>query len=684
VADLETSPGALIVTASAVNQSLLPSSGLAIAGAGGARSLTITSAPGRTGTTRVTLTVSDGVATATESFLVTVSGPAAKISGLVSGPAGPLAGIDVVLTGGATRATVTGPDGRYSFEPLLPGVAYTVAAEDDAYAFSPSAHTIASLAGAETADFGAVRVLTLSGHVEDLSGAGVPEVAMTLAGDLSLTTQTDAEGRYAFRVQEGGVYTVTPSRPGFVFTTPVVSLAALAEDTTADFLAVAGRYERYFAEGATGDFFDTSLALLNPTPVPASVTLRFERADGAIVSLDLTVPAETRATVDPEGLAGLEAAQFSTVVTSNVPVAAERTMRWDASGYGSHAEVSIAQPQTTWYLAEGATLGGFDLFYLLHNPGGEPAAVTVRYLLPAPQPSIVKQHVLAPHSRLTIWVDQEDPALAAAEVSAVIESTNGVAINVERAMYLSEPGVLFAAGHEGAGVPSPATHWFFAEGATGRFFDCFILLANPSGQTALVEARYLLPDGAVVTKRYSVDAGSRFNIWVDLEDARLADTAVSTTLTSLNGVAIVAERAMWWVGPSGRWQEGHNSAGATASGTKWAVAGGESGGPSQAETFVLVANTSPVAGQIRVSVMLEDGTRLDQTHALPATSRLTVPVGGWFPAASGRRYGVVVESLGPDPAEIVVERAMYSDALGADGSRTPWAAGTSALGTRIR
>jgi hypothetical protein len=40
---------------------------------------------------------------------------------------------------------------------------------------------------------------------------------------------------------------------------------------------------------------------------------------------------------------------------------------------------------------------------------------------------------------------------------------------------------------------------------------------------------------------------------------------------------------------------------------------------------------------------------------------------------------VVVESLGLPAAEIVVERAMYSDALGVH-----WAAGTNAVATKLR
>ena len=86
-------------------------------------------------------------------------------------------------------------------------------------------------------------------------------------------------------------------------------------------------------------------------------------------------------------------------------------------------------------------------------------------------------------------------------------------------------------------------------------------------------------------------ANSRFNIWVDYEDARLADTAVSTTVRSTNGVPIIVERAMWWPGwPA--WYEAHNSPGATTTGTKWALAEGEADAARNLETYILIANTS--------------------------------------------------------------------------------------------
>ena len=71
------------------------------------------------------------------------------------------------------------------------------------------------------------------------------------------------------------------------------------------------------------------------------------------------------------------------VVESNGVLVTERTVSWDATGYGAHAERASEAPATSWFLAEGAT-GGFSLFYLLQNPGDTAATATIRYLRPAP------------------------------------------------------------------------------------------------------------------------------------------------------------------------------------------------------------------------------------------------------------------------------------------------------------
>ena len=81
-------------------------------------------------------------------------------------------------------------------------------------------------------------------------------------------------------------------------------------------------------------------------------------------------------------------------------------------------------------------------------------------------------------------------------MSGVVTATQPIV--VERAMYLSRPDQPFAAGHESAGVTAPATSWFLAEGATGSFFDLFVLIENPTpagrdGARRLPAARQAAP-----------------------------------------------------------------------------------------------------------------------------------------------------------------------------------------------
>jgi hypothetical protein len=214
----------------------------------------------------------------------------------------------------------------------------------------------------------------------------------------------------------------------------------------------------------------------------------------------------------------------------------------------------------------------------------------------------------------------------------------------------------FAAGHDSAGVTAAATVWWLAEGATGAFFDMFILIANPSSTDAEVEARYMLSSGQVVTKTYAVPANSRRTVWVDGEEfpglgRALTSVDVSTALTSTNGVPIVVERTMWFPGPDvtpAFWMEATNSAGAVNAATRWVVADGETGGGANAKTYVLVANTSAFDASVRVTTLPEDGIRGRVDLKVAAHSRQTVEIGRTL-GGSDARYGVLVESLGPGP-----------------------------------
>jgi hypothetical protein len=432
-------------------------------------------------------------------------------------------------------------------------------------------------------------------------------------------------------------------------------------------------FTRFLAEGATSDFFSTRLALLNPGVTTNNVTVQFLKGTGETVEYKTTVKPTSRLTLDARAIVGN--AEFSTAVESSGQLVVDRTMSWNALGYGSHAETGVQFPSESWYLAEGSTAGGFDLFYLVQNPNDAPVKVRVKFLLPGGVTPVERDYSVQPNRRFNIWVDQI-PELEKTDVSAVV--TADAPIIVERAMYLTRGGVYFLGGHESAGVTAPATEWFLAEGATGPFFDTYVLIANPAATEANVAVTYLLPGGGTVEKTYWIDPLSRFSIWVDQEDPKLADTGVSTIVRSTNNVPIIVERAMWWPGNWTTWAEAHNSPGATETGTRWAVADGEVGGPQNSQTYVLIANTGAASGQAKVTVMLESGAPVSKLVTLPANSRTNVDIGYTFPELRNARFGVVIESLGTTPAPLVVERAIYTDAGGVS-----WAAGTNALATKL-
>lgn len=434
---------------------------------------------------------------------------------------------------------------------------------------------------------------------------------------------------------------------------------------------------RYFAEGSNNTFFATTIDLANPGAVDARVLLRFLRTDGTIIPYFVFVPAHQHVTVVTNTITGVQTADFSTVIETDHTIVAERTMVWTPTQqYGSHSETAVKAPSLDWFMAEGATHGDFSLFYLLENATDTKATVQVRYILPAGAP-IVIQYDVDPHSRRTIPVDGE-PGLAATDVSAAIHSMNGVPIIAERAMYFSRNGQSFTGGHDSAGVTEPNQHWFFAEGATGTFFNDFLLLANPDAtNTAHVTVSYLLVDGTVIQKQKTLDPNSRQTYNVALEDAQLDSAAFSTVVDS--DVRIVAERSMYWPHD---WTEAHNSPGATETGTMWSVAGGQEGGAFAAQSYVLIANTSNFAGTARVTVLQEGSAPISMDFPLPANSRTNVPIGtiGAFAPVIDAHYGVLIESLGATPAQIVVERATYSN----DSNGNVWAAGSVALATKLQ
>jgi subtilisin-like proprotein convertase family protein len=421
------------------------------------------------------------------------------------------------------------------------------------------------------------------------------------------------------------------------------------------------------AEGATGAFFDLDITMANAANVAAPLAIDFLPEGGSPIQTTNTVAANAPLQIHADQ--ATDSGATSTIVRSldAVPLAIERTMSWDARGYGGHGGGAVS-PATRWLFAEGAQ-GFLKTYILLANDNAKDVQVTVKFLL---EGGGVVTHVETVPARSRETID-------AGSLPGVVNRSFGLDITAEapiiaeRAMYFSMgSNRLFDGGHESAGVNETSTRWFLAEGATGNFFDCFVLLSNPNAASARVRLTYLLSDGATYVQDVTMAPNSRETINVETVAPLLANAAVSTTVTS--DIGIVAERAMYWPNVSEGWREAHNSFGVTQTGLRWGLADGRLGGPRGHATFILLANPNQQDAEVRVR-FLQGGTETTRTYRLPRTSRLTIQASDIAELREGV-FGAEIQVLNFQP--IAVEKALYWNAEG-----QIWAAGTNVTATRL-
>ena len=426
-------------------------------------------------------------------------------------------------------------------------------------------------------------------------------------------------------------------------------------------------FQYTLAEGATGTFFDLDVTVANPNDALAGIRMEFLQEGGAPTSIDVPIAISSQHQQRVDEI--VPAAAVSTVVRSlaGLPLAIERTMIWDGRGYGGHGGTA-ASPAPRWLFAEGSQ-GFFNTYILLANAGVVDSAVTMNFLLEGG--GVVAHGLTVPAgSRRTVF---------AGDIAALVNQSFGLDITAsqpilaERAMYL--PGArLFEGGHGAAGVNRPERHWFLAEGATGSFFETFVLIGNPNNAVANVTLTYLLPTGATVTQPVQVAANGRLTINVETIDAQLADTAVSTTLAS--DLPIVVERAMYWPNIAVGWQEAHNSFGLSEAGLRWAIADGRIGGAREFQTYILLANPNPVAAEVQVR-FLKSSTVEIRNYILPPTSRWNINAAADVPELGAGVFSAEVRVLNYQP--IAVEKAMYWN----DTGGAIWAGGTGVTATLL-
>jgi BarA-like signal transduction histidine kinase len=345
-------------------------------------------------------------------------------------------------------------------------------------------------------------------------------------------------------------------------------------------------------------------------------------------------------------------------------------MFWDATYYAGHTGSAVDQPAADWFFAEGSQ-GFFNTFVLVINPNATPTDVTFTFLRESDSP-VTKTVTVGASTRFT---------LDAGTVPEIVNRSFGITVHgtqpimAERSMYFgTTPTRLWSGGTESAGVTALSTHWFMAEGATGGFFDTFILLSNPNSTAANVTLQYLLDTGETISVAKTIAPNARLTTNIEAEDdLRLHNAAVSTVVTS--DVPIIAERSMYWPGAAVPWGEGHNSFGVVDAGLHWGLGEGRTGGPLNFHTYILLANPQSTAAAVTVSFLRETGAPVVKTFTVPPTSRFNIDT-STITELHDESFGAEIQVTNAVP--IIVERSMYWDSNGFQFS-----GGTNATGSRL-
>ncbi len=368
--------------------------------------------------------------------------------------------------------------------------------------------------------------------------------------------------------------------------------------------------------GPYNDRFDTWLLLYNPSEQEQPVDVRFLQPSGEPRTESYVLGAHSRFTLDVDLL--FPSDEVSMEVIANGPgVIAERAMYFDYQGWadGGHASTGSEEATTQGYFAEGYTGRGFHTYLLLANPESQAARVEVSYLLEG-RPPVVHTYDLAPSSRFTVLVNGVD-GVGEGNVGISYRSLNGVKVAAERAMYFDYQGK--RGGHCSAAVDETANSLYLAEGYTGGDFDTWILLANPDPGAAEVKITYLLQGGGVVEDRRAVPGRSRLTVNAG---EKVADASFGVRIESLNGVGIVAERAMYFA--YGDIEGGHCSAAVDETANSLYLAEGYTGG--DFDTWILLANPASEPASAELTFAKEDGSQVNRRVTVPPQTRFSLKV----------------------------------------------------------
>jgi hypothetical protein len=454
------------------------------------------------------------------------------------------------------------------------------------------------------------------------------------------------------RRRPGSSPMLMPALPRIVLATlrPVASLLALTVLVFGAFpLARAAEEEPpeldeapmrswHFAEGNSGQDFQTFFSFLNLSDRPASVMAYYHRDDGIRVVQWLGIEPRARLSLNAREIVGRRA--FGASFTSDEDIVVERSTTWGPEQNGETTLGFAPRGKRAWHFAEGTTRGLATTFFVVQNLSDAPARVTATFVLEDGGRQ-KRSFSLAPRARDAIRMND-----VVRETAFGASFTSDEDVVVERTILSEGPvGVLGGLGYSPSGSEAGSRTWDFAEGSTRRPYSTYFVLFNPGDEATEVRFRFNLDGGAARTQKLWLPARGR--VAFDPRDAVPA-ADFGTTITSDR--PIVAERSYYSSGDGLYGALGYTPSQGRRDSRAWYFAEGSTTG--QIETFFLVVNLDDRPAEVRVSLFADDAKPRERTVTVPARGRLSLRANDIL---SGKTFAARFLA----DRDIVVERTFY-------------------------
>lgn len=398
--------------------------------------------------------------------------------------------------------------------------------------------------------------------------------------------------------------------------------------------------------GVAGGAADASLVVVNPAAEPVTATVTVVGTEGEPVSTPLEVPARGRQSMR---LGDVVAANY-VAATVDVPSGGVAVEQGVGGTLGTSLAPCASFGSERWYVADGSTAREDTMILALYNPFPEDAIVDLSFSTDEGRavPSDF-QGIVVRGGRL-VPINVGDHVRRRNRVAATIATRSGrVVVDRLQLRNGASKGLSIA-----LAAPSTGDEWWFPDGYVGDGVGERFSIYNPGDAEAVVSLELTLDEGAAEPFDLTIPPRDRVDIDAGAEERVPKNASHSAVVRSLNGVGVVAERAVVAGPPSARlgtsevlggrrtasrWILGAGSATDTYDETVTVVNPGQS--PVQVSLTVLAAG-QPLPLEGLQDVALEPGRR--------TTFRITDHV---------KRDDVpmLVESSG---GPIVVERGVYA------------------------